>query len=131
MSLALGVTIVAYRGSNADLMHVLFGTVLAIDIRALLLIAVVSSISILVLAVIYRPLAVETIDPAFLRTIGGGRLAPGIFLLLVVVNLVITPHTSATSQLTTDLHWSILSENLGRFQRGETLMNLVDKGRGW
>jgi hypothetical protein len=29
------------------------------------------------------------------------------------------------------LHWSILSENLGRFQRGETLMNLVDKGRGW
>ena len=46
-------------------------------------------------------------------------------------NLVITPHTSASSQLTTDLHWSILSENLGRFQRGETLMNLVDKGRGW
>ena len=46
-------------------------------------------------------------------------------------NLIITPHTSAASQLTTDLHWSILSENLGRFQRGETLMNLVDKGRGW
>src|SRR5205814_7928288 len=46
-------------------------------------------------------------------------------------NLVVTPHTSAASTLTTDLHWSILSENLGRFQRGETLMNLVDKGRGW
>ncbi len=46
-------------------------------------------------------------------------------------NLVITPHTSATSQLTTDLNWSILSENLGRFQRGQQLMNLVDKHRGW
>jgi phosphoglycerate dehydrogenase-like enzyme len=46
-------------------------------------------------------------------------------------NLVITPHTSAASPLTTDLHWSILSENLSRFQRGETLMNLVDKHRGW
>jgi D-3-phosphoglycerate dehydrogenase len=46
-------------------------------------------------------------------------------------NLVITPHTSASSQLTTELHWTILSENLGRFQRGEPLINLVDKRRGW
>jgi phosphoglycerate dehydrogenase-like enzyme len=46
-------------------------------------------------------------------------------------NLVITPHSSASSPLTTDLNWSILSENLRRFQRGETLMNLVDKHRGW
>jgi D-3-phosphoglycerate dehydrogenase len=46
-------------------------------------------------------------------------------------NLVITPHTSAMSQLTIDLNWQILSENLGRFQRGEELMNLVDKHRGW
>ena len=46
-------------------------------------------------------------------------------------NLIITPHTSAASQLTWNLVWSILSENLGRFQRGETLMNLVDKRRGW
>jgi phosphoglycerate dehydrogenase-like enzyme len=46
-------------------------------------------------------------------------------------NLVVTPHTSATSQLTTDLAWSILSENVGRYVRGESLMNLVDKKRGW
>ncbi|MCA1647500.1 MAG: D-2-hydroxyacid dehydrogenase [Chloroflexi bacterium] len=46
-------------------------------------------------------------------------------------NLVITPHSSAASPLTTDLVWSILSENLSRFQRGETLMNVVDKHRGW
>jgi phosphoglycerate dehydrogenase-like enzyme len=46
-------------------------------------------------------------------------------------NLIVTPHTSASSALTTDLGWSILSENLGRFQRGEELFNLVDKHRGW
>jgi phosphoglycerate dehydrogenase-like enzyme len=46
-------------------------------------------------------------------------------------NLIITPHASAASQLTTNLVWSILSENVGRFVRGEPLMNLVDKRRGW
>jgi phosphoglycerate dehydrogenase-like enzyme len=46
-------------------------------------------------------------------------------------NLIITPHTSASSKLTTDLAWSILAENLGRFQRGEPLMNVVDKHRGY
>jgi D-3-phosphoglycerate dehydrogenase len=46
-------------------------------------------------------------------------------------NLIITPHSSASSQLTTDLVWSILTENVGRFMRGEELMNLVDKRRGY
>ena len=31
ISLALGVTLVSLRGSNVDLLHVLFGTVLALD----------------------------------------------------------------------------------------------------
>jgi len=46
-------------------------------------------------------------------------------------NLIVTPHTSAMSDLTTGLVWSILSENVGRFVRGEELMNTVDKRRGW
>jgi len=46
-------------------------------------------------------------------------------------NVMITPHTSAFSQLTWDLVWSILSENLGRFVRGEPLLNPVDKRKGW
>ena len=40
ISLALGVTIVSLRGTNVDLLHVLFGTVLALDDPTLLLIAV-------------------------------------------------------------------------------------------
>jgi phosphoglycerate dehydrogenase-like enzyme len=46
-------------------------------------------------------------------------------------NLIVTPHSSAASELTTSLVWSILAENVGRFVRGEPLMNLVDKKRGW
>jgi phosphoglycerate dehydrogenase-like enzyme len=46
-------------------------------------------------------------------------------------NLIITPHSSAASKLTTDLVWSMFTENLGRFMRGEELMNQVDKRRGY
>ncbi len=88
-SLAVGVMIIAARGSNLDVMHVLFGTVLAVDSRSLLMIAAVSSVTMLVVAAIYRPLVVETIDPAFLRTAaGGGGRFRAIFLLLVVLVLV-------------------------------------------
>ena len=89
VSLSFGVLIVAARGSQADLMHVLFGTVLAIDVKALLLIASISSLTMLVVAALYRPLAVESFDPAFLRAVGGGGGAfRAIFITLVVLNLV-------------------------------------------
>jgi len=89
VSLALGVIIVSARGSNVDLMHVLFGTVLAVDMRNLLFIAIISSVALLVLAVIYRPLAIDSFDPAFLRAVGvSGGVYRGVFLLIVVLNLV-------------------------------------------
>jgi hypothetical protein len=43
VALSLGVVLVAWRGSNVDVMRVLFGTVLAIDQRALLQIAIVTT----------------------------------------------------------------------------------------
>lgn len=87
-ALALGVTIIAVRGSNLDVMHVLFGTVLAVDAGALILICSVSTATILIVAAIYRPLSVETIDPAFLRAVGGGAIFGSIFVVLVVLTLV-------------------------------------------
>ena len=42
-SLALGVLIVSLRGSNIDLLHVLFGTILAIDANALYQIGAITS----------------------------------------------------------------------------------------
>ena len=89
ISLAFGVLIVSTRGSNVDLLHVLFGTVLAVDDAALILVTAIASVTVLTLAVIWRPLVVECFDPGFLRTTsGGGGVYHLIFLVLVVLNLV-------------------------------------------
>ncbi|WP_267549842.1 metal ABC transporter permease [Rhizobium rhizogenes] len=88
-SLALGVLIVSLRGSNIDLLHVLFGTILAIDAHALYQIGAITTVTLLALAVIYRPLVMECFDPGFLRAVGGrGPVYHFLFLLLVVLNLV-------------------------------------------
>jgi zinc/manganese transport system permease protein len=88
-SLALGVLIVSLRGSSVDLLHVLFGSILAIDASALILVGAIASITVVTLAVIYRPLVAECFDPGFLRAVSGrGPLYHLLFLLLVVLNLV-------------------------------------------
>jgi zinc/manganese transport system permease protein len=88
-SLALGVLIVSLRGSNIDLLHVLFGTILAIDSAALYQIGAITTVTLVALSVIYRPLVVECFDPGFLRAVGGrGPVYHFLFLLLVVLNLV-------------------------------------------
>src|SRR5712692_3576183 len=76
VSLALGVTIVSIKGTNIDLLHVLFGNMLA---------------------VIFRPLVIECVDPVFLRTvIRAGAPAHLAFLALVVINLVNGFHALGT-----------------------------------
>jgi zinc/manganese transport system permease protein len=88
-SLALGVTIVSIKGTNIDLLHVLFGNILAMDDKTLWLVAINATITLLVLAVIYRPLVIESVDPLFLGTVSrSGGPAHLAFLALVVVNLV-------------------------------------------
>src|SRR5699024_7294224 len=69
ISLASGVLIVSMRGSNVDLMHVLFGTVLALDVASLTLIGSVSAITILLLILLWRALVAECLDPLFLRSV--------------------------------------------------------------
>ena len=89
ISLALGVLIVSTRGSNIDLMHVLFGTVLALDDVALIMLCVIASFSTLTLACAFRPLVLECADPNFLRSVSRlSALTHFIFLMLVVINLV-------------------------------------------
>ena len=88
-SLALGVTIVSVKGTNIDLLHVLFGDILAMDDQTLLVVAFNATITMLVLAVIYRPLVIESVDPLFLRTVSrAGTPSHLAFLALVVINLV-------------------------------------------
>jgi zinc/manganese transport system permease protein len=69
--------------------HVLFGTILAIDAEALYMIGGIASLTLATIAVVYRPLVVECFDPGFLRAVGGrGSFYHFLFLFLVVINLV-------------------------------------------
>jgi len=88
-SLALGVLIVSSAGSSVDLLHILFGSILAVDDEGLLLVVSVGTLSMLLMAAIFRPLALECFDPIFARAVGaGGGWAYAIFMGLVVLNLV-------------------------------------------
>ena len=97
ISLALGVLIVSTHGSNVDLMHVLFGTILAVDDASLLLIVSIATLTLFILAVIGRGLIVECFDPGFLRAVGGpGATVHFVFLVLIVMNLVAGFHALGT-----------------------------------
>ncbi|WP_288581024.1 metal ABC transporter permease [uncultured Methylobacterium sp.] len=89
ISLAGGVLLISARGSSIDLLHILFGTVLALDDDALVLLGGISTVTLIGLAVAYRPLVMECVDPLFLRSVG--RASGPVhyaFLALVVLNLV-------------------------------------------
>jgi zinc/manganese transport system permease protein len=88
-SLALGVLIVSLRGSSIDLLHILFGSILAVDDQGLLFVVGVATFSVLTLALVFRPLVLECFDPVFAHAVGAGStwIYP-LFLGLVVLNLV-------------------------------------------
>ena len=90
LALAAGVAL-ATRQRGIDLSHLLFGSVLAVDDAALFLMASVASLSLLGLALIWRGLVLESLDPLFLRARGQGRLGAlfhAAFMLLVVLCVV-------------------------------------------
>jgi zinc/manganese transport system permease protein len=89
LSIAAGVMIVSLSGSSVDLLHVLFGSILAVDGPALLLVAGIVSVTLLAVALLYRPLVAASADPDFLRARGGGEgVLHAAFLVLLVLNLV-------------------------------------------
>ena len=97
LSLALGVLMVSTRGSHIDLLHVLFGTVLALNDEALLLLVGVGTLSSIGLALLFRPLVLECLDPQYLRLVSGqSAVAHYGFLVLVVINLVAGFHAIGT-----------------------------------
>ena len=101
VALALGVMLISTQGSQLDLLHILFGSALGVDQSGLLLVAGVSTVSVLGMAWMYRALVLESFDSVFLnanrRTGWSGRGSSSAwgswiwhqaFLMLVVVNLV-------------------------------------------
>jgi len=124
ISLALGVMIISMKGTNLDLLHVLFGTVLALDDATLLLIASITTLTLVVMALIYRPFVLECVDPGFLRSVSAaGAPAHLAFLVLVVMNLVGGFHALGTLLAVGIM---MLPAAIGRFwARDITLMLLV------
>lgn len=89
ISLAVGVLLVSWRGSSVDLMHVLFGSVLALNDAALTLIVGIAVVTSVVLLLFWRALVAECLDPLFLRSVSRmGAPVHFLFLILVVLNLV-------------------------------------------
>ncbi|WP_196862461.1 MULTISPECIES: metal ABC transporter permease [unclassified Polaromonas] len=89
VALALGVMLISGHGSQLDLLHILFGSALGVDSQGLLMVAGVASVSVLLLAAMYRGLVLESFDPVFLGAAGRrGWLWQQGFLMLVVINLV-------------------------------------------
>lgn len=99
VALALGVTLISQHGTQLDLLHILFGSALGVDAQGLVLVAAVSSASVLTLALMYRGLVLESFDSIFLSATSQRSNAKGhrynhawvwqqSFLMLVVINLV-------------------------------------------
>jgi zinc/manganese transport system permease protein len=97
ISLALGVIIISMKGSDEEMLHVLFGNIDSVTESSLATGAIIVSISLLLLAIIYRPLIAGCIDPVFARAAGmRGQLYHNFFLILVVLNLVASFHLFGT-----------------------------------
>ncbi|SHO57024.1 metal ABC transporter permease [Vibrio quintilis] len=89
-SLALGVTLVSLRSTGVDLLHLLFGSLLAVDNDAIIFIGMITSVTLLLLALFYRAIVFESFNAAFfqVRSKRFPSLIHGLFMALVVMNLV-------------------------------------------
>lgn len=89
ISLALGVLIISLKHNSVDLIHILFGSALAVDSFSLSVMGVISTVTLSILALIIRPLLIECFDPHFFKSSGGkGAHYHGLLMILVVLNLV-------------------------------------------
>ncbi len=93
LALATGVAIISMT-RGVDLVHLLFGSVLAVDRAALLLMAGAASVALAGLAVIWRPLVVESFDPDLLGAMGGRGAAWHLGFMALVVLCVVAGFTA-------------------------------------
>lgn len=88
LSIAGGVLLISLRGNSVDLLHMLFGNILAIDNDALALITGIGCATLVLLAVMYRALVVSCFDPDFIEAGNGKTAINTLFYVLLVTNLV-------------------------------------------
>jgi zinc/manganese transport system permease protein len=89
VSLASGILLLSWHGSDDEVLHQLFGDAGAINREQLIFIGGTATLTLLGLAILWRPLLAECLDPGFLRAVdGGGAIAQHGFIALAVINLV-------------------------------------------
>lgn len=89
IALAAGIIIISLKNSTIELLHLLFGSVLAIDTQALWLITTIMLITLCSLFIFWRALVLESFDPLFFKSLSPLSKYIHISLLgLVVLNLV-------------------------------------------
>lgn len=114
VALALGVVMVAAQ-PELDLEHLLFGSASGVDTPALLLMAGSASLVLAGLAVVWRPIAIESFDPLFVAGTGGRGGAWHMLFLALVVLCVVAGFTALGTLMSVGLmmlpaiaarHWS-------------------------
>lgn len=89
ISFAAGVMLMSRIAAPTDLLHYLFGNILAVTSADLTIVVTVTSLTVLLLAIGYRALVLEIFDPVFHRASGGWSLLTHIgILVMTVLNLV-------------------------------------------
>lgn len=87
--LALGVLLLSMKGGQMHVMHLLFGSILAIDANALMFMISISVGSLVLIGFFYRGLVYECFDPVYAQSVGiSARLMQNVFLSIVVCNLI-------------------------------------------
>ncbi|ADV33454.1 ABC transporter membrane protein (putative manganese transport system) [Candidatus Blochmanniella vafra str. BVAF] len=88
--LALGVVLVSLQTSNMDLLNLLVGSILSVSMLHIKCIGVVSTITLISLALFYRALIMESFDPDFFKTnnVVVFKSIQIFFLFIVMLNLI-------------------------------------------
>lgn len=89
-SLAFGTILISLSSSNSNLLNLLFGSILSLNISNVYYIGIISTITLISLALLYRALIIEAFDPDFLKgyNMSLSKYIQIFFLLIVVLNLI-------------------------------------------
>lgn len=88
-ALDLGVLLVSKYGENVDLLNFLFGSILTVSKDYIFFILLVLTFTLILLAIIYRVLILDIVDPLYLDIVKSRSLFwELIFIFLVVINFV-------------------------------------------
>ena len=89
IALALGVFVLSVGGSGVPLKSFLFGKILGLGNSTLVLIGVTTTVTLVALALMLRPLIVSTLDPSYFESrVGKPWVVQLLFMLLMVLNLI-------------------------------------------